>query len=45
MKLGKVMGKMVALQLQRALDEMDYLNPFQSGLGPVMEQKQHWSHL
>lgn len=32
--LGKVVEKVVALQMQRILDETDYLDPFQSSFRP-----------
>ena len=32
--LGKVLERMVVSQLQRFLDEVDYLDPFQSGFRP-----------
>uniref|UniRef100_A0A2D4LQ82 Reverse transcriptase domain-containing protein n=1 Tax=Micrurus spixii TaxID=129469 RepID=A0A2D4LQ82_9SAUR len=32
--VGKVVERVVALQLRRSLDEADYLDPFQSGFRP-----------
>lgn len=42
--LGKMVEKVVAWQLQRILDEMDYLEPFQSGFRLFWGQKYYWWH-
>lgn len=32
--IGQFLGKVIALQLQKILDEIDYLDSFQSGFRP-----------
>lgn len=39
-----LVGKVVALQLQRLLDEVNYLDPFSQNSGMGMEQKQCCLH-